>query len=143
MFRASRPLAFLAGLGLASGAIAQAPVIPNPPAGFAGPADVVTPAPALPSFTALAPAIASAPVAESMAPKFEAVWNNGLFFQTPNKEFGAHVGGTLHADAAGEGCKRSRGAPASSTTASIRAGSGSSSKGPFTRTSITNSKSNS
>lgn len=34
------------------------------------------------------------------APKFEAVWNNGLFFQTPNKDFVAHVGGTVHADGA-------------------------------------------
>ena len=79
--------------------MAQAPVIPNPPAGFAGPADtVVLPPSVVPSFTA--PSIASTPVAESTAPKFEAVWNNGLFFQTPNKEFVAHVGGTLHADAA-------------------------------------------
>ena len=101
MFRASRLLALLAGFGHASTAMAQAPVIPNPPAGFAGPTDaVVAPPPAVPPFTAPVPAITTAPVAESTPLKFEAVWNNGLFFQTPNKEFVAHVGGTLHADGA-------------------------------------------
>ena len=34
------------------------------------------------------------------APKFEATWNNGLFFHTANKEFSAHVGGVVHLDSA-------------------------------------------
>ncbi|MGL6074847.1 MAG: OprO/OprP family phosphate-selective porin [Fimbriiglobus sp.] len=34
------------------------------------------------------------------APKFEAVWNNGLFIQTEKKDFVMHVGGVLHLDAA-------------------------------------------
>lgn len=33
-------------------------------------------------------------------PKFEARWNNGLFSQTRQKDFVAHVGGVLHYDAA-------------------------------------------
>ena len=44
--------------------------------------------------------MAPPPVVETSAPKFEAVWNNGLFIQTPNKEFSAHIGGTVHADGA-------------------------------------------
>jgi phosphate-selective porin OprO/OprP len=45
------------------------------------------------------PAIPTTPPASS-APPFEVLWNNGLFLQTPKKEFVAHVGGTLHYDGA-------------------------------------------
>ncbi len=38
--------------------------------------------------------------AAANAPKFEAVWNNGLFFQTKDKDFLFHVGGTVHYDGA-------------------------------------------
>ena len=45
----------------------------------------------------LVPPAATAP-ATPLA--FEAVWNNGLFFQTKDKHFVAHVGGTIHYDGA-------------------------------------------
>lgn len=41
-----------------------------------------------------------APAATPPAPKFDILWNNGLFIQSANKEFSAHVGGTVHYDAA-------------------------------------------
>ena len=34
----------------------------------------------------------------SAGPTFTARWNNGLFFESPNKDFTAHVGGTVHFD---------------------------------------------
>ena len=104
MIRSLRPLGLLAGLASAVPALAQAPapVEVQPPTGFVAPN-------APPS---LAPVPAAAPSADPMAlvpcppaptataPKFDAVWNNGLFIQTPNKDFVAHIGGTVHADGA-------------------------------------------
>ncbi len=109
MTRSSRWLVILTGLVSGATASAQVLVLPQPPAGFAGPdrlpappTAAPAPMPAIPSTpdqSALPPIMASPPPA-STAPKFEAVWNNGLFLQTPNKDFVAHIGGTVHADAA-------------------------------------------
>lgn len=90
--------------------------LPPPPASYSAPLPAPTgyPAPqpppiAYPSPVPAAPAnpfawpeyVPSAvPAAAAGLPSFEAVWNNGLFFQTKDKSFVAHVGGAVHYDSA-------------------------------------------
>ena len=65
------------------------------------------PLPPTPDIVPAPPIMAAAPSVEAAMPppppapaSFEAVWNNGLFLQTKDKDFTAHVGGVLHFDAA-------------------------------------------
>ena len=90
--RCNELLACLAGLVMVSAVSAQNPASPQSAETVAAPDLFVVPVSTLPT--------ASPPIDAVAAPKFEAIWNNGLFFQTPKKEFVAHVGATVHADGA-------------------------------------------
>ena len=78
---------FAAALAAVSVGVAQPAVVPPP----------VDP-PALPAAAADAPS--PPPVAPPPARNFEAVWNNGLFFQTKDKDLVIHVGGAVQYDGA-------------------------------------------
>ena len=90
----------LAALTVAGGAWGQGPV--EPPPGALPPAEVVP-------AQSTQPAAGGSPAPErattgspgpSTGPTFTARWNNGLFFEAADKSFTAHVGGTVHYDAA-------------------------------------------
>ena len=78
----------------------------NPPA-LLPPAAPPTPQPA-PAFEPTPPAGTPAPTSNPSTagatppdkPEFKIDWNNGVFFQTANKNFVVHMGGTVHYDAA-------------------------------------------
>lgn len=79
-------------------ALTPAPIVATPPAVPAPPAQ--TPSPMEVLAPGLVPPPAPAPADTKAVPlSFEAKWNNGLWFQTKNKEFVFHVGGVLQYDA--------------------------------------------
>lgn len=72
-------------------------VEPSPPPTFGN----LQPAPAPGTTTPPTAESAGTPAAAPpKGPTFDEVWNNGLFFESPNKNFVAHVGGTVHYDGA-------------------------------------------
>ncbi len=105
-----------ATLALAAAAVAQgppAPVVVAPavfPASFSEdqaaeptlPPSTSTPpnAPGEKSSSSGAPGLSDGVTPPPAARSFEAVWNNGLFFQTKDKEFVFHVGGAVQYDGA-------------------------------------------
>jgi phosphate-selective porin OprO/OprP len=72
--------------------------------GFAQPPGPMSPAslppPAPPVEVQGAPCPSPGAESKPAAPKFDILWNNGLYFQTANKDFTAHLGGLVHLDSA-------------------------------------------
>ena len=73
---------------------------PDTPSLIAGSADVLLPVESAAFPNAVTSSTIPAALPAGTPLKFEAYWNNGLFFRSPDKGFSAHVGGTIHYDGA-------------------------------------------